>query len=434
MENGFERPSRRALLSAASKLTALLAVGGVVGSLPNLAALAADAKLPGGGKYKAISHVYTLANVYWSNWEKGASEAAKALGMELQAEVDEQNNDKLQTIFRTAKSRGFGGITSAVADPGVTPSILAEAQSQGVYVTNGWNLAPWVTPFDFGDYYYSFSTPNDVAGAYALAKMLFDKMGGEGELIHVAGIPGSTVAINRGLGLDMALKEYPNVKLVARQPGGDNRGATVPVINALLTANPNAKAVFCQNDDTAMGVISALQARGLTDVLVTGIDAIPDMLDAIADGRAFATWGHHGAYMGARVTVQLFDALAGVKPSAPERMMWSGGFILNSPDAASAYKKVMFGTGGFPYDFALMSKALHPDDWDPQNTLAPMNFEEYFERQKPRPANYATPQAFADAVKAGEMEKVAATYLEHFKKDPLADIRKLCVNGGKDLV
>ena len=77
---------------------------------------------------------------------------------------------KLQTIFRTAKSRGFGGITSAVADPGVTPSILAQAQSDGVYVANGWNLLPWLTPFEIGDYFYSFSTPNDVAGAYALAK------------------------------------------------------------------------------------------------------------------------------------------------------------------------------------------------------------------------------------------------------------------------
>lgn len=421
------RPSRRTLLRAGTQLATLLAVSGVSAR----ASFAAD---PKSENFPIISHVYNLRNVYWSNWEKGAAEAGKALNMRLQVEVDDQNNDKLQTIFRTAKSRGFKGITSCVADPGITPSILRTAQNDGIYVANGWNLEPWLSPFDIGDYFYSFSTPNDVAGAYALAKMLFDKMGGKGDIIHIAGIPGSTVAINRALGLDKALKEYPDIKLVARQPGGDDRGKTVPVINALLTAHPNAKAVFCQNDDTAMGVLSALQARGKKDILVTGIDGIPDFLDAIADGRAFATWAHHGAYMGARVTVQVFDALAGIKPLASERMMYSGGFLLNTPDAAKTYKETMFGEGGLPYDFTLMSKALNPDNWDPQNTLAPMDFEDYFERQKPRPQGYKTPQAFADAKANGEFEKVAQTYRDHFKKDPLANIRKMVVNGGEDIV
>ncbi len=386
------------------------------------------------GQFRCISHVYTLANVYWSNWEKGAAEAAKALKMELQVEVDGQNNDKLQTIFRTARSRGFRGITSVVADPGVTPNLLAQAQKEELYVANGWNLAPWTTPFEVGDYFYSFSTPNDVAGAYELAKILFEKMEKKGELIHIAGIPGSTVAINRQLGLDQALKEYPEIKLVARQPGGDNRGTTIPVINALLTANPRVKAVFCHNDDTAMGSIAALQSRGMNAVLVTGIDAIPDMLDAIKSGRAFATWAHHGAYMGARVTVQIFDALSGVKPSASERMMWSGGFVINTSAAAVAYKDTMFGAGGFPYDFALMSKALHPNDWDPQNTVAPMDFEQYFSRQSVRPAHYVTPQAYAAAVQSGEVQSITKLYRDHFRKDPLSNIRKLCVNGGKDIV
>jgi ribose transport system substrate-binding protein len=430
-----QSPSRRALLAAAAKVTAILAAEGGIGNLASWKAFAAEVGDPRQKHFKVISQVYTLNNVYWSNWEKGAAEAAAALGVKNQAEVDNENDDKVQTIFRTAKSRGFDGITSSIADPGISRSILTMAQSEGVYVANGWNLSAWLTPFDIGDYYYSFTTPNDVAGARALAAMLFVGMGGQGQFIHITGIPGNTVDINRTVGVNEALKQFPGIKLVARQPGGFDRGHTTPVIDALLTAHPHVKGIFCQNDDSAMGVIAALQARRTKALpLVTGIDAIPDMLDAIANKRAFATWGHHGAYMGARTMVQVFDALAGVKISAPERMMYSGGFVINTPEAAVAYKKVMFGGGAFPFDYSLMSKALHPNDWDPQNTLAPLDFKTYFARQQPRPINYKTPQAYADAVKAGEVEKVAMTYREHFKKDPLANVRQLCAQGGKDIV
>lgn len=421
---------RRGVLAGAAS-----AAAAVTANLPFAAFARAAAQADAPHDFHVISQVYNLRNVYWSNWQKGAAEAGAALKMHLQVEVDDQNNDKLQTIFRTAKSRGFAGITSCVADPGITPSILRMAQSEGVYVANGWNLEAWLTPFEIGDYYTSFSTPNDVAGARALARLLFNHMGGHGDIIHVAGIPGSTVAINRQIGLDLALKEFPGIRLVARQPGGDDRGKTIPVINAMLVAHPTAKAVFCQNDDTAMGVIAALQSRGRHDVLVTGIDGIPEFLDAIADGRAFATWAHHGAYMGARVTLQVFDALAGVKPLPTERMMYTGGFLLDTAAAAQAYKHTMFGTGGLPYDFPLMSRALHPDDWDPQNTLAPMNFEEYFARQRPKPAHYVTPPAFAQAMASGQFDQTTALYKSHFKKDPLASIRKLVQGGGgQDIV
>ena len=271
---------RRGVLAGAAS-----AAAAVTANLPFAAFARAAAQADAPHDFHVISQVYNLRNVYWSNWQKGAAEAGAALKMHLQVEVDDQNNDKLQTIFRTAKSRGFAGITSCVADPGITPSILRMAQSEGVYVANGWNLEAWLTPFEIGDYYTSFSTPNDVAGARALARLLFNHMGGHGDIIHVAGIPGSTVAINRADRSRSRVEGVPPASAWWRASrAATTRGKTIPVINAMLVAHPTAKAVFCQNDDTAMGVIAALQSRGRHDVLVTGIDGIPEFLDAIADG------------------------------------------------------------------------------------------------------------------------------------------------------
>jgi ABC-type sugar transport system substrate-binding protein len=56
------------------------------------------------------------------------------------------------------------------------------------------------------------------------------------------------------------------------QPGQFDRGHTTPVITALLTAHPNVKGIICQNDDSAVGVVTALRSKGLT-VPVAGVDA-----------------------------------------------------------------------------------------------------------------------------------------------------------------
>jgi ribose transport system substrate-binding protein len=433
--------SRRQFLSAA----ALLGVAAAAGS--SLAGCATGNGTPGAGpttptisdpndprnkKFKLLDQFYTLDNDYFQGYSKGGAAAAAAFLMQREEIVDNVNDDTVSAAFESARStKGTQAINFFTANPAITPEVLRMAQGAGIFVSASWTLQPWTTPFDIGDKFYAFQTPNDFAGARELCKVLFKEMGGSGKFIHIEGIRGNTVSENRTAGVDAALKDFPQIELVARQPGDFSRGGTQPVIENLLTAHPDVKGIMCSNDDSAIAAINALESRGMT-VPVVGIDAIPEFLDAIKRGKALATWAHHGAWTGAHSTVRLFDALAGVKIPAAERMMFCGGFIIDGTDAADMYQKKMYGGGTFPFDYEKMSMALHPDDWDPQNLMVPMDIEAYWART-PKPSGYQIPAEYQKSKKSNEFEKVAARYKAAFRSDPFADVRKLCKSGGQDI-
>jgi ribose transport system substrate-binding protein len=392
-----------------------------------------DSNDPRNKHFSMVDSFYTLDNDYFQGWARGSAFAAATFLMSRDQQVDNSNLDVLRSVFEAAPIKNVRGISTLPNTAAASPSILGLAQASSIYASSNWSNAPWSTPFDIGDYYYSYQTANDVAGARELCKLLFEQMGGRGKFIHIEGIKGNSASDNRTAGVDEALKLFPSIQMVARQPGGFSRGGTQPVIENLLTANPDVTGIMCANDDSAMAAVTAVESRSIKNCKVVGIDAIREFLDAIPRGIAFASWAHHGAWIGAFSTVRIFDALAGVKLSAPERMMNFGGFIIDSPQAAEAYVDLMYSSKPLPFNYELMSRALHPDDWDPQNTMAPLDIEVYWARD-PMPPRYTIPAAYTDAVQSGEPARVAQRYATAFRSDPFASVRTKCHSGGKDIL
>src|SRR3984957_19381806 len=81
-------------------------------------------------------------------------------------------------------------------------------------------------------------------------------LGGKGNVVYIEGILGNPVEAERGHGFDLALKDYPGIKLVARRPGGWSRTTTAPAIADILTAHPDIDAISVSNDDSAIAVVS----------------------------------------------------------------------------------------------------------------------------------------------------------------------------------
>ena len=415
------------ILSACNNATASLDLG------PLPTPVVDDPDDPRNKHFSMIDSFYTLDNDYFQGWARGSAFAAATLLMSRDQQVDNSNIDVLRSVFEAAPIKDIQGVSTLPNTAAASPEILSLAQAAGIYASSNWSNAPWSTPFDIGDYYYSFQTANDVAGARELCKLLFEEMGGKGKFIHIEGNKGNSASDNRTAGVDEALTLFPGIEMVARQPGGFSRGGTQPVIENLLTANPDVTGIMCANDDSAMAAVTAVESRGIKNCKVVGIDAIGEFLAAIPRGTAFATWAHHGAWIGAFSTVRVFDALAGVKLTAPERMMNFGGFIIDSAEAADAYVDLMYSSKPLPFNYELMSQALHPDDWDPQNSMIPLDIDVYWERDK-KPPRYTIPTPYTDAVESGEMERVAQRYAAAFTTDPFASVRTKCRNGGKDIL
>ena len=53
----------------------------------------------------------------------------------------------------------------------------------------------------------------------------------------------------------------------------------------LVTYGADLKAIICENDDMALGALSACTAAGRNDVIIGGVDGLPDAVQAVKDGK-----------------------------------------------------------------------------------------------------------------------------------------------------
>jgi ribose transport system substrate-binding protein len=255
---------------------------------------------------------------------------------------------------------------------------------------------------------------------------VFKQIGGKGKVINLSGIPGNWSNDTRVMGVDLALKEFPDIELVARLNGGENRVAAAPIIENLLTAHPDVKAVVCHNDDSAIAVLNALRERGMKHVKVGGVDAINEFLDAMQKGpNAAASTAIHGGWLGGYATVSLFDALNGVKLNPVERMVDQDSLVIDTPEAAKAYQELIYRPKKLPFDWKGASRFLNPETWNTQNGVLPINLFKYFWTEvvpDTQPKGWKLPKVYQDAIDAGDIEKYSKIYKAHSKGGPIGEV------------
>lgn len=122
-------------------------------------------------------------------------------------------------------------------------------------------------------------------------EFLSRKLGGRGNVVMMHGFMGQAAQIKRDAGAREILARYPEMRLLAEQTAEWDRAKAMSLMeNWIQSHGQKIDAVFAQNDEMAMGAVIALEAAGLKDrVVVAGVDAIADALQAVKDGRLDAT-------------------------------------------------------------------------------------------------------------------------------------------------
>jgi ribose transport system substrate-binding protein len=134
---------------------------------------------------------------------------------------------------------------------------------------------------------------------YLLGKALFDAIGGEGKIFAIEGLQSTSVAVERYNGLLKALEEYPDIELAEHQPADWDRTVAFPMVQTWLTKHPDVKGIWAANDDMALGALEALREKDLAgEVLVAGIDGIPEAIQAVKDGEFVMTIASDATYQG----------------------------------------------------------------------------------------------------------------------------------------
>lgn len=240
------------------------------------------------GGYKIGVSLSTLNNPFFVSIREGIEEKAKEEGAEVVVS-DAQNDSSVQ-------SNQIEDLITQKVDLIIINPVDSTAIASSVQKANEANIP--VICVDRGSEdgeVLSLVASNNVEGGKMAGEFILEKVGENAEVIQLEGIPGASSTRERGQGFEEATKD--KINLVASQPANFDRAEGLTVMENLLQAHPDVKAVFCQNDEMALGASEAIKASG-KDIVVVGFDGNDDAVEAVGNGDLAATVAQQPKEMG----------------------------------------------------------------------------------------------------------------------------------------
>ncbi|MCR4424698.1 MAG: ribose ABC transporter substrate-binding protein RbsB [Firmicutes bacterium] len=263
----------------------------------SLLAVALCVLLSGGAALGAAKTVVgisisTLNNPFFVDLRDGAKAEADRLGIDLVV-ADAQNdaNKQLSQVENFIQQRVSVILVNPCDSDAIIPAIKAAnaAQIPVITVDRGAN----------GGVVATHIASDNVAGGKMAGEYIATLIGGKGKVVELEGIPGTSAARDRGRGFNEALKSYPGIVVVARQEAGFDRARGMNVMENILQAQPEIDALFCHNDEMALGALRAIEAAGrLAKIKIVGFDATDDAVSAVKAGKMQATVAQQPREMG----------------------------------------------------------------------------------------------------------------------------------------
>ncbi|MBV7397186.1 sugar ABC transporter substrate-binding protein [Mameliella sediminis] len=334
-----EKLSRRNFLLASAYGISGAAAAKMFGPSPVMAATYSD---------PTIAWSYrNRTNPYWNEIVSGGEAFVESLGKSKDALthlINEGSSEKSLGDVKSLLAKTNGELALAIDTndaPNCRPVVEAVAEAGG-YVSTIWNKTDDLHPWDFGDNYVSHMTWSDEGPAEQTARILLEAMGGKGGVVHLGGIASNNPAIERLQGLKNALKDYPDIELLAAEPADWDTQKANQVMSAFLTRfGDEITGVHCANDTIAYGVLEALRAEGIDDMPIVSYDGNPQAVGLVAEGKILATvftnphWGG-----GITAALAYHAAIGSFKPSEEphEHREFYGPTILITPEDAAEFK------------------------------------------------------------------------------------------------
>lgn len=247
-----------------------------------LTGTACNSASSGGSGTKIGLSVSTLNNPFFVQLKEGAQAEAKAAGVELtvtdaQNDASQQANQLQNFTSQNVKSVIVNPVDSDAAGPAVKAANNADIPV--VAADRGVNKAEIATTV----------ASDNVTGGKLAAKELATQLGGKGKVVVLQGQAGTSAARERDKGFAEGIKEFPGIKVVAKQPADFDRAKGLDVMTNLMQSNSGVTGVYAQNDEMALGAAKALGGKAGKSVRIVGFDGTPDGLSAVKSGKLAAT-------------------------------------------------------------------------------------------------------------------------------------------------
>ncbi|AWE07085.1 ribose ABC transporter substrate-binding protein RbsB [Lysinibacillus sp. 2017] len=245
--------------------------------------------------------ISTLNNPFFVTLSDSAEEKAKENGVKITVSDAQDDASKQASDVENLIQKGVDLI---IINPVDSSSVATAVES-----ANAANI-PVITvdrTSDGGDVVAHIASDN-VAGGELAGEYLMTLIEEGSEVAMLEGVAGSSAANDRGQGFLNIVDD--KVKLVASQTANFNRTEGLTVMENILQANPNVKAVFAQNDEMALGALEAITAAR-KDVIIIGFDATDDAVAKVKAGTLAATVAQQPTLIGEKAIEAAIKILAG---------------------------------------------------------------------------------------------------------------------------
>ncbi len=127
-------------------------------------------------------------------------------------------------------------------------------------------------PIEGDKYTVLLAGDNYACGANA-AKYLGERLGGKGNIAILRSYIGIPIDIQRYNGfMDVLKKDYPGIKVLVEGDGEFNQEAGLKAMSNILPAYPQIDAIYSQDDESAVGALTAIENAKRTDIqFITGM-------------------------------------------------------------------------------------------------------------------------------------------------------------------
>ncbi|MEW5959410.1 MAG: ribose ABC transporter substrate-binding protein RbsB [Chloroflexota bacterium] len=244
------------------------------------------------GEYTLGLSLSTLNNPFFVTLKEGAEAAAQAAGVELIV-VDAQDDPaKEATNIEDLIQKGVSALLVNPTDADAIVPSIQKANEAGIPVFT-------IDRGASGGEVVSHIASDNVAGGSMAGEFLCEALGGQGKVVELEGIAGTSAARDRGQGFnDYMSSDCAGVEIVAKQTANFNRAEGLSVFENILQAQPEIDGVFAHNDEMILGAIEAAQAAGREGITFVGFDAVDDAVAAVEAGALAATVAQQPSEMG----------------------------------------------------------------------------------------------------------------------------------------
>lgn len=235
--------------------------------------------------------ISTLNNPYFVTLKDSAEAKAKELGMETTT-VDAQNDPAKQVSdIEDLIQQGVDILLINPADSSAIAAAISSANNANIPVITVDRSAE-------GGEVVAHVASDNAAGGKMAGEYIIEQLGEEAKVVELEGIPGSSAARERGAGFNEAIAAASGYEVASKQAANFDRAQGLTVMENIIQSTKDFKAVFAHNDEMALGAVQALNAAGLTDVIVVGFDATEGAVKAVEDGKMAATVAQKPDLMG----------------------------------------------------------------------------------------------------------------------------------------